>query len=288
MEYWVSNSYAKINLGLHILEKLPNGYHQIETGFCFIEWTDRFEIKPANQMQVQLTDSSIPVDESNLIVKAVKLLQQEAGLRDEFEISVHKNIPAGAGLGGGSSNAALTLRMLNKIANLGLSSADLIELGKTLGADVPVFILSEPGIGTGLGTEIEPLPIQPDGWIVTMFPDVFSSTAEAYQFCEPGNSEFSLRSVLLEEEIDEWRYLLQNDLEPAVFPRMELVGNLKDQFYDFGAQYAAMSGSGSSVYGIFEQDFVALNAYDSLHQLGFKANLTRPLFKPDTGIYIKE
>ncbi|MEO1023266.1 MAG: 4-(cytidine 5'-diphospho)-2-C-methyl-D-erythritol kinase [Bacteroidota bacterium] len=288
MEYWLSNAYAKINLGLHILEKLPNGYHSIETGFCFIEWADRFEVKPANRMHVQLSDPSIPVDDTNLVVKAVQILQQEAGLRDEFEISVQKNIPVGAGLGGGSSDAALTLRMLNKIANLGLSDSDLVELGKQLGADVPFFILNEAGMGTGLGTEIEPLPIQPDAWIVTLFPDVFSSTVEAYQYCEPGTSEFSVRSVLLEEDMDQWQYLLQNDLEPAVFPRIELVGNLKDQFYDFGAQYAAMSGSGSSVYGIFEQDFVALNAYDSLHQLGFKANLTRPLFKPDTGIYQKE
>ena len=288
-ELWISNSYAKINLGLNILERLPNGYHTIETGFCFIEWNDRFEVTPSGRMELVMSNEKIPVDDSNLIIKAVKLLQNEAGLRDEFKISVQKNIPAGAGLGGGSSNAATTLRMINKIANLGLSLDDLSGLGKQLGADVPFFVHGKPGIGTGLGDEIEYLDIQPDAYIVTVFPNIESKTPEAYQNCKPlGEPDFSLKNILLEDDIEEWHYLLQNHLEPAVFPQHELVGNLKDQFYDFGASYASMSGSGSSVFGIFMQDFVAINAYESFHKLGFSANLTRPLFEPDSGVYKKE
>lgn len=288
-ELWISNSYAKINLGLNVIERLPNGYHTIETGFCFIEWSDRFEITPASTSQLLMSDKKIPVDDSNLIIKAYKLLQKEAGLRDQFKISVQKNIPAGAGLGGGSSNAATTLRMLNKIANLGLSLDDLSLLGKKLGADVPFFIHGKPGIGTGLGDEIEYLDIQPNAYIITTFPNIESRTPEAYQFCEPlGEPDFSLKNILLDEDIEEWHYLLQNHLESAVFPRLELVGNLKDQFYDFGASYASMSGSGSAVFGIFMQDFVAINAYESFHSLGFTANITRPLFEPDIGVYRKE
>lgn len=288
-DLWISDSYAKINLGLNILERLENGYHRIETGFCFIEWKDRFEVTPAARMDLDMGNSKIPIDDSNLIVKAIKLLQQEAGLKDEFHFKVEKNIPAGAGLGGGSSNAATTLRMINKIANLGLSEADLMDLGIQLGSDVPFFIQGKTGIGTGFGDEIEQADIQPDAWIVTVYPNVESSTAEAYQFCEPNASpEFSLKDVLLNEEPEEWRYLLMNELEPAVFPRLNLVGNLKDQFYEFGAEYASMSGSGSSVFGVFEQDFVAINAYESFHRLGFPANLTRPNFTPDLGIYRKE
>lgn len=285
---WISDSYAKINLGLNVLERLPNGYHTIETGFCFIEWRDRFEITLAGRTDLEMNNPAIPVDESNLIVKAVKLLRKEAGLKDEFQIKVQKNIPAGAGLGGGSSNAATTLRMINKISNLGLTVDDLAKLGEKLGADIPLFVYGKTGIGTGLGTEIEPLDIQPDAWIVTVFPGIESSTPEAYGYCTPNaEPEFSLRNVLLEEDPSEWRYLLMNELEPAVFPRLELVGNMKDQFYDFGASYSGMSGSGSSVFGVFEQDFVAINAYESFHSLGFSANLTRPLFKPDFGIYVK-
>ena len=288
-ERWISDSYAKINLGLNVLERLPNGYHTIETGFVFIEWKDRFEVQPAARLELDMGDSAIPVDDSNLIVKAIKLLQQQAGLRDEYKITVEKNIPAGAGLGGGSSNAATILRMINKISNLGLSADDLALLGKQLGADVPFFIHGKTGIGTGFGEVIEPADIQPDAYIVTVFPNVMSSTPEAYQHCVPNaEPEFSLKNLLLEGEIEEWNYLLQNELEPAVFPRHELVGNLKDQFYDFGACYASMSGSGSSVFGLFLQDFVAIDAYESFHSLDFPANITRPGFTPDLGVYKKE
>lgn len=287
-ELWISESYAKINLGLNVIERLENGYHRIETGFAFIEWSDRFEVRPARSMSLDMGESKIPADRNNLIVKAYNLLSEEAGLTDKYEIKVKKSIPAGAGLGGGSSNAATILRMLNKISNLGLNDEDLKELGRKLGADVPFFIEGVTGIGTGTGTDIEAVDIQPDQWIVTVFPEIESSTAEAYQFCEPMEPEFSLKKVLLEEDPEEWRYLLTNDLEPAVFPRHHLVGNLKDQFYEFGADYASMSGSGSSVFGIFQQDFVAINAYESFHNLGFRTNMTRPGFRPDTGIYRKE
>jgi 4-diphosphocytidyl-2-C-methyl-D-erythritol kinase len=288
-EIWVSNSYGKINLGLNVLERLESGFHNIETGFCFIEWADRFEVTPSSRNSLVMSDEKIPVDDSNLIVKAVNLLEKEAGLKDHFNINVQKNIPAGAGLGGGSSNAATTLRMINKIANLGLQEADLMELGKKLGADVPFFIQGKPGFATGLGTEIEPLEIQPNGWIVTIFPGKSSSTPEAYQFAEPNpDPEFSLKKVLLEEPLEEWQYLIINDLEASVFPRLNIVGNFKDQCYEFGASYASMSGSGSSVFGIFEQDFVAIHAYESFHNLGFSANLTRPHFSPDLGIYKKQ
>ena len=288
-EIWISNSYGKINLGHNVLESLESGYHNIESGFCFIEWADRFEVTPSSRNSLVMSDDKIPVDDSNLIVKAVNLLQAEAGLKDHFRINVQKNIPAGAGLGGGSSNAATTLRMINKIANLGLQEADLMGLGKKLGADVPFFIQGKPGFATGLGTEIEPLEIQPDGWIVTIFPGEPSSTPEAYQFADPNpEPEFSLKKVLLEEPLEEWQYLIINDLEASVFPRLGIVGNIKDQCYEFGSSYASMSGSGSSVFGIFEQDFVAIHAYESFHSLGFSANLTRPLFKPDLGIYKKQ
>lgn len=288
-EVWISNSYGKINLGLNVLERMESGYHNIETGFCFIEWADRFEVTPAKRNSLVMSDNKIPVDDSNLIVKAVSLLEKEAGLKDRFHIKVQKNIPSGAGLGGGSSNAATTLHMINKIANLGLQEAELMELGKTLGADVPFFIQGKAGFATGHGTEIEPLDIQPDGWIVTIFPGEPSSTPEAYQFCHPNpEPEFSLKKVLVEEPLEEWQYLIINDLEAAVFPRLGIVGNIKDQCYEFGASYASMSGSGSSVFGIFEQDFVAIHAYESFHSLGFSANLSRPLFEPDLGIYKKQ
>ena len=283
---WIANSYAKINLGLHVLERLPTGYHKIETGFCFIEWNDRFEVISAETYSLELSESSIPANETNLITRAYRAFERYIGLKRHYSFSVTKQIPAGAGLGGGSSNAALTLRILNKLEETGLTDDELIDLSRDLGADIPVFVKGVPGIGSGLGQDIEPVDIQPDAWIVTVYPGFESSTAETYANCVPNPyPDFSIKGVLLEEEIDQWQYLLVNDLEPPVIARNELVGNIKDQLLEFGADYAAMSGSGSAVFGIFSQDFVAINAYESFHKLGFSANLTRPGFKPDNGIY---
>lgn len=286
---WIANSYAKINLGLHVLERLPTGYHNIETGFCFIEWNDRFEVAENNSYNLSLSDDSIPSDEKNLITRAYQVFERYIGLKKHYSFNITKNIPPGAGLGGGSSNAALTLKILNKLQKTNLSDDELIDLSRDLGADIPFFIKGKTGLGTGLGHEIEPLDIQPDGWILTIYPGFESSTSEAYAQCEPNpNPEFSIKRILSEEEMDEWQYLLQNDLEPPVIARNHLIGNIKDQLYDFGAVYSAMSGSGSAVFGIFEQDFVAIQAYESFHELEFKTNLTKPGFSPDHGIYLKD
>lgn len=288
---WIANSFAKINLGLHVLERLPTGYHRIETGFCFIEWYDRFEVTQSDSgdYKLSMTDEKIPVDESNLITKAYRSFERYVGLKNQYKVDVSKNIPTGAGLGGGSSNAALTLRILNKIEKVNLTDEELIDLSRDLGADVPFFIKGSCGIGTGLGHEVEQLDFQPDGWIVSVYPGFESSTPEAYKNCIPNpEPDFSIKGVLMEEEMSQWQFLLQNDLEPVVISKYEMIGNIKDQLLDLGAVYSAMSGSGSTVFGIFDQDFVAIQAYESFHKLGFSVNLTRPGFKPDYGIYISE
>lgn len=287
-ETWIAESYAKINLGLHVLERLPTGYHAIETGFCFLEWRDRFEMRQAPEMKLELSDEDIPTDGSNLINKAIEALNRYVGLKHNYLIRVDKRIPTGAGLGGGSSNAALTLRMLNKIEGMGLSDDELIDLSRDLGADVPFFIKGKTGIGRGIGHEVEELDIQPDHWIVACYPNEQSSTAEAYRYCRPDpDPDFDLKKTLTEAEVDEWQYMLFNDLEQAVFPRVHVSGNLKDQMYEFGALYASMTGSGSAVYGIFEQDFVATNAYKGFLELDLPCSLSRPGFEPDYGIYRK-
>lgn len=286
---WIANAYAKINLGLHVLERLPTGYHAIETGFCFIEWNDRFEVMASDDYGLNISDDVVPSDESNLITIAYRAFEKYIGLKRHYSFDITKNIPAGAGLGGGSSDAAMTLRILNKLEETELSKKDLTDLGRGIGADVPLFLFGESGIGTGLGTEVEPADIQPDAWILTVWPGFESSTREAYELCEPNPDPiFSIKSVLLDEEMDQWQYLLKNDLEPPVIAQHAMVGNIKDQLLDFGAVFSSMSGSGSSVFGIFEQDFVAIQAYESFHELGFLTNLTRPAFQPDFGIYRKD
>jgi len=285
---WIADSYAKINLGLHVLEQLSTGYHAIETGMCFLEWRDHFEVRQAPEMKLELSDERIPTDDGNLINQAIAALDRYVGLKSNYLVRVDKRIPIGAGLGGGSSNAALTLRMLNKIEDMGLSDDELIDLSRGIGADVPFFIKGKTGIAKGIGHEIEDIDIQPNHWIVACYPDEQSSTEEAYEHCIPNpEPDFDIKKILTEEELDEWQYMLGNDLEQAVFPRIHVSGNLKDQMYEFGAVYASMTGSGSAVYGIFEQDFVATNAYKGLLELDYPCSMTRPGFSPDYGIYRK-
>lgn len=290
-DVWIANAYAKINLGLHVLERLPTGYHRIETGFCFLEWYDRFSVQQHDTMKLSFNNADemdLPTDQNNLIMRAVQKLNTYIGLKHQYKIEVDKRIPVGAGLGGGSSNAALMLRMLNKIEELGLSDDELVDISRDIGADISFFIRGETGIGTGIGADIEPVDIQPDAWIVTVYPKFESSTADAYRLCQPNpEPDFSIRRVLTDYELDEWQYMLVNDLEPPVIQQHHLIGNIRDQMYEFGAEYAAMTGSGSSVYGIFEQNFVAVDAYNQLLDLEYPANITRPKFKPDYGIYRK-
>jgi 4-diphosphocytidyl-2-C-methyl-D-erythritol kinase len=283
---WKSNAYAKINLGLHVLNRLENGYHEIETGFVFIEWFDEIRMELAKTTSVSYGNSTLTGQTDTLIHKAIQLLKAKGFSFPELKIDVKKRIPMGAGLGGGSSDAATTLRMINTIANLGINAPELAQMSAKLGADVPVFVKGDPCFATGIGTDLQSVKIQPDAWIVTVYPNLESSTAEAYQNCIPESErDYSLLEVLSNQELDEWRYLLENDLEKSVIPFNPIIGDFKDQMYDFGAMYAAMSGSGSCVFGLFEQDFVALAAYDAFLSLNYPVSITKPLFKPDNSIY---
>ncbi len=283
---WTSRSWAKINLGLQVLHKLPNDYHEIATGFCFINWSDRFEMQKSRTFQLSLSDNRLPDDHNNLIVKAVQTLKKYVDIDDAWSVYVDKIIPFGAGLGGGSSNAATVLRMINYITGLNLKIEDICRFVGGLGADIPVFLHGKPAIGTGTGAEITFCDIQPEGWIVTVFPDIHVSTFEAYKHCIQNDaSEYSLKHILLHEPLEEWRYLLTNDLEPWVIFQHPLIGDIKDQMYELGADYAAMSGSGSSVYGIFHQEFVAVDAYNQWVDWGLSVNITPPSFVPDAGVY---
>lgn len=287
---WIADSYAKINLGLHLLEHLPQagGHHHIETGLAFIDWRDRFEIKQAPEMKLEINSEEIPADGKDSINKALAALNRYVGLQHNYLIRVDKRIPSGAGLGAKSSNAALTLRMINKIEELGLSEDELIDLSRDIGTDVPFFIKGETGISKELGHQINYLDIQPNYSILCCYPDEQSNSSEAYmQAIANPNPDFDLEDTLTNAPLEELRYTLFNDLEQSVFPRVNVAGNLKDQMYEFGASYASMTGSGSAVYGVFEQNFVATEAYKGLLDLELPCSLTKPNFEPDYGIYRK-
>jgi 4-diphosphocytidyl-2-C-methyl-D-erythritol kinase len=248
----VSFPHAKINLGLNIVRKRPDGYHDLETCFYPIGWTDVLEIIPSSSFQFSSSGLAIEGnDENNLCVKAYNVLRKDFQL-PSVHIHLHKIIPMGAGLGGGSADAAFTLRQLNINFDLGLSQLSLEKYAAQLGSDCAFFISNVPRFGTGRGEILSPVSVSlKDKYIVIIKPDVHVSTAEAFAGIKPGTSSVSIKDVIENKPISEWKSYLKNDFEDSVFEKYPIIAKVKQELYNHGATYASMSGSGSTVFGIF-------------------------------------
>ncbi|HEX2395757.1 MAG TPA: 4-(cytidine 5'-diphospho)-2-C-methyl-D-erythritol kinase [Bacteroidales bacterium] len=245
---------CKINIGLNILRRRPDGFHDIETLFCPVDLTDVLEFIPLHRNgNVNLTVSGLAVDcppDKNLCIKAYELLKTEYNL-PPLDVHLHKVIPSGAGLGGGSSDAAFMLNMLSDIFELHLKEDDLCEYASRLGSDCAFFIKNRPMLGFGRGNlfkEINPIPA--DLEIIIVHPGIHISTAEAYAGVIPAMPTEKLEK-LISLPIEDWKDLIINDFEESIIRKYPLIGKLKTKFYEMGAIYASMSGSGSSVYGLF-------------------------------------
>ncbi|MDO5035564.1 MAG: 4-(cytidine 5'-diphospho)-2-C-methyl-D-erythritol kinase [Porphyromonas sp.] len=244
---------AKLNLGLRILRKRSDGYHEIQTLFYPIPLYDLLEVLP-HDGEIAWDDGgwSGSPSEENLVYRAYRLLQQEYPTLPSVRIILRKRIPTGAGLGGGSSDAAFMLRSLQRLFGLPISEERLKQLATTLGADVPFFLTPQPSIGEGIGEILTPYPHLPDlsGWHLTLLlPGIHISTALAYAGVAPSDQGEDLREVL-RRPIEEWREWLHNDFEASVFAKYPLLSELKERLYHSGATYAAMSGSGSTLFAL--------------------------------------
>lgn len=258
---------AKINLGLQITAKLSNGYHTINTGIYPIPIHDALEAIPDKKTTFEASGIAIPGNaKDNLILKAYKLLKKDFQL-PELSIHLLKNIPMGAGLGGGSADASFILSMLNKEFQLFLDDSILEEYAAQLGSDCPFFIKNTPALATGTGTDLAPLNLDLSGHhLVIVNPRIHISTQAAYAGTEPEKAKYNLQEVLESKDFLTWREVLKNDFEPSVFGLYPILSKLKANLYDSGALYAAMSGSGSTLFGIFNQqtldtDFEFKNCY---------------------------
>ena len=255
---------AKINIGLNIVEKRPDGYHNLETVFYPINLLDALEINLSSNHDV---DCAIKVSgevidgrhDDNLVVKAYKKLK---GLFPDkimpVEAHLHKHIPTGAGLGGGSADAAFTVKLLNEKFQLGLNVSQMQNIVAEIGADCPFFIDNKPVFAQGIGDQFSNINISLKGkFIVLVKPDIGVSTKDAYAEVKPHQPQASLPQ-LLKNPIEEWKDTVVNDFEYSVFKKYPEIAAIKDRLYDLGAVFAAMSGSGAAVYGIFNQqiDFV--------------------------------
>lgn len=245
---------CKINLGLNVISKRSDRYHDIETCFYPTPWTDALEILPSKTISFEISGNAVPGNSSdNLCLKAYHLLQSDFNL-PPVSIFLHKIIPTGAGLGGGSSDGAHTLRLLNQVFDLALSVEKLKIYALQLGSDCPFFIEDKPMLGSGRGEVLTDVSINLSGkFMVLIKPAIHVATAEAYAGVTPIRHAKSIRDCVEKEPIEQWKHHLENDFEQSVFSKYPVIGRVKQKLYQHGAVYASMSGSGSAVYGIFEK-----------------------------------
>jgi 4-diphosphocytidyl-2-C-methyl-D-erythritol kinase len=248
---------AKINLGLYITEKRADGFHNLETCFYPVSWTDGLEILSSDKLTFTQSGILIPGSpDQNLCLKAYQLLAKDFDL-PPVKIHLHKVIPTGAGLGGGSADGAFTLKILNEIFELTISEEKLEEYAAQLGSDCPFFICNTPVFATGRGEIFENIKVELKGkYYVVVHPGIHISTSEAFSNITPKPAPQDLREVLL-KPVAEWKELVKNDFEESVFPAHPELKDLKEKLYELGAEYAAMSGSGSAIFGLFSRQIKA-------------------------------
>ena len=243
---------AKINIGLNVINRRDDGYHNLETIFYPINIKDALEMVEAAELSFESSGLEIPGRvEDNLCIKGYHLLKKDFDL-PPVKIHLHKNIPIGAGLGGGSADAAFFIRLVNHNFNLGLTDDDMIAYARKLGADCPFFIKNKPVFAFEIGDEFEPVRLDLSKYqIVLVMPPVHVSTAEAYRGVKPSPVKESLMDLIY-EPVANWKKYIKNDFEASVFKNHPEIRGVKAALYEAGALYASMSGSGASVFGIFE------------------------------------
>lgn len=255
---------AKINIGLNILRRRSDGYHDISTVMVPVPWRDILEIVPAKSNETTLTVTGRPVDcttEKNLVMKAFRRVQREIPV-PEMDIYLHKVIPDGAGLGGGSADAAFTITALNTMLSLGLSEEKMAEMASEIGADCAFFVYNRPMLAEGKGEVLTEIDIDLSGVeALIMKPTTYISTAEAYAGVTPETPPEHISQAIASPH-KEWQRRIRNDFEISLRSNHPEIEAIKEKMQAKGAFYASLSGSGSAVYGLFERDILSDNSAD--------------------------
>ena len=256
---------AKINIGLKIVAKRTDGFHDIETVFYPIQLSDVLEFIPSKDMETTVNTTgielNIPSDE-NICYKAYQLLAKEYEL-PSLEVHLHKIIPSGAGLGGGSADAAFFLKELNEFYKIDLTDEQLENLAAQIGSDCAFFIKNRSVFAHGRGEQFQQIGLDLSNYFIYLVkPEVFVSTADAYAGVTPSVPEKSLKE-LINAPIENWKDIVFNDFESSIFKKFPVLKEVKEELYFQGAIYAAMSGSGSTIYGIFEKEPVENAKFDN-------------------------
>lgn len=255
---------CKINLGLNIIRKRADGFHDLETVFYPIDLTDALEVVTSpDDNGIRFTATGLTVDgnsQDNLCVKAYHLIKRDFPQVAPIQAQLHKAIPMGAGLGGGSADAAFMLKLLNEKFKLGLTKDQLINYALQLGSDCPFFIINKPCFAKGRGEILEEIQLDLSPYkLVLVNPGIHVNTGWAFSNISPTPPVKNVGEIV-RQPIDTWRASLKNDFEEVVFAEFPEVKKIRDELYDQGAAYAAMSGSGSTVFGIFEKNAIVIPA----------------------------
>ena len=252
---------AKINLGLNVIEKRPDGYHNLQTVFYPVPITDALEVFPMDaafpspyDCDLKVTNINIEGDEQrNLVVRAYQMLKHDYPALPRIHTHLWKGIPTQAGMGGGSSDCAFMIRLLNEQFDLQLSNEQMISYAVKLGADCAFFIINSPSYAEGIGEKLQPISLSLKGWhIAVVRPDIPVPTKEAFALIHPHYPQKNCRKVVM-QPVETWREELVNDFEESVFAQHPELADIKRRLYDMGATYAAMSGSGSALFGLFRK-----------------------------------
>lgn len=255
---------CKINLGLHIIRKRADGFHDLETVFYPLQLTDALEVLSPGTLQFNSSGIAIPgAAEDNLCLKAWHLLKKDFPSIPAIDIHLHKHIPIGAGLGGGSADAAFMLVHLNQRFQLDLTPEKLVEYAATLGSDCPFFVVNKPCYATGRGEVMEPIQLDlKDYTFALVYPDIHVNTGWAFRQLTPKEPAVSLKEVI-KRPVEEWKGLMTNDFEAPIFTAHPELATIKEEMYKQGALYATMSGSGSAMVGIFPKGYKFKTDYNS-------------------------
>lgn len=244
---------AKINLGLNVVSKRADGYHDLETVFYPVPIYDEIEIRKATETKLEIKGQPVEGDaEKNLVVRAYRMVAERYTL-PPVHIILDKQIPMQAGMGGGSADGAFTIRLLNEQFGLGMSTAEMEQMAARLGADCPFFIQATPAYAEGIGERLSPIPLDLSRYrLVVVKPPVAVSTREAFSGIKVKRPARNCRDIIM-QPIDTWREQLVNDFEDSIFPLYPQLADIKRRLYELGARYAAMSGSGSALFAFFDE-----------------------------------
>lgn len=278
-----AKAYAKINIGLHIVGKRPDGFHNLETIFHRINLFDDISVVKSDTISVMSTNPTVPSDNTNLCWKAVEYTKEVLGLKNGAAISIAKAIPVGAGLGGGSSDAATVLKMLPELWGVSVEPAVLSQIAVRIGSDVPYFLTDATAYAEGRGEILQPIHLSVPYWIVVVYPNIHISTPWAYSaLAERRNRTFPARPKMLDLFSADPNKAIRsatNDFEEIVFDQHFKIKKIKIQLDELGAILSLMSGSGSSMFGFFDDMISALKAVEFFSKEHF-VHLTEPNFSP--------